>query len=70
MRSLERNKITIYYALYDANIPVLDEPRKRNRDKLTTRYLGKLNSKLRVSAIKAKQEEKAFGKFLITTGEQ
>ena len=60
MRSLERNKITIYYALYDANIPVLDD---QGNDTGQTKqgYGNPVKFKIRVSANKGEASSNAFG---------
>ena len=62
MRSLERNKITIYYALYGVKTPVLDEL-GNDTGQTSLGYGNPLKFKIRVSPSKGEAEEKAFGKF-------
>ena len=63
MRSLERNKITIYYALYNDKIPIKDEFGNET-GQYTNGYEKPLKFKIRVSANKGESEDNAFGKSL------
>lgn len=60
MRSLERNKKTIYYALYDDKIPIKDE---YGNDTGQTRpgYHNPVKVRVRVSPNKGSANEEAFG---------
>lgn len=60
MRGLARNKITLYYALYDDAIPILDE---NGNDTGQTRagYLNPVKIRARVTPNKGKADEEAFG---------
>jgi len=60
MRSLERNKIPIYYALYNAKIPVLDEWGNET-GQYSSGYGNPLKFKIRVSANKGEASTNAFG---------
>lgn len=63
MRSLERNKVDIYYALYQELSPVLDE-QGNDTGQTTPRYGKPVKFKIRVSASKGDTENNAFGKSL------
>jgi hypothetical protein len=63
MRSLERNKQTIYYALYGVKSPVLDEF-GNDTGETTIGYGNPVKFKIRVSPSKGETEETAFGKML------
>jgi hypothetical protein len=63
MRSLERNKQTIYYALYDAHIPVLDEF-GNDTGQTVAGYHNPVKFKIRVSPNKGESENTGFGKSL------
>ena len=60
MRSLERNKQTAYYALYDAKIPVLDEY-LNDTGQFTSGYHNPVKFKARVSPNKGESNTEAFG---------
>lgn len=60
MRSLERNKKTLYYALYDEEIPVKDECGNETGE--TTSGYGKpVKIRARVTPNKGNASEEAFG---------
>jgi len=60
MRSLERNKITLYYALYSNKIPVLDEY-GQDTGECTSGYLNPVKTRQRVSPNKGEANTEAFG---------
>ena len=60
MRSLERNKIPFYYALYDAKIPVLDDL-GNDTGQTTTGYGNPVKTHQRVSPNKGEANTEAFG---------
>lgn len=60
MRSLERNKINLYYALYSDKIPVLDEF-GNDTGQTTTGYQNPVKTRQRVSPNKGNSTEEAFG---------
>jgi hypothetical protein len=72
MRSLERNKKTIYYALYADKIPILDEF-GNDTGEVQTGYKNPVKVKIRVSPNKGEANSEAFGivtdydRVLITT---
>jgi hypothetical protein len=60
MRSLERNKQTIYYALYDDKIPVLDEY-GNDTGQTQPGYHNPVKLRARVSPNKGEANTEAFG---------
>lgn len=60
MKSLERNKIDIWYALYDAKIPILDE-NGNFVGEYASGYHNPVKIKCRVSPNKGNSSEEAFG---------
>ena len=60
MRSLERNKVPIYYALYGVKIPQLDAY-GNDTGEFTIGYTNPLKFKIRVSANKGEASTNAFG---------
>jgi hypothetical protein len=60
MRSLERNKITFWYALYSDKIPVLDEY-GNDTGQITTGYQNPVKTRQRVSPNKGEANTEAFG---------
>lgn len=63
MRSLERNKVTIYYALYSDKTEILDEYGQGVGEYISG-YGNPVKFKIRVSPGKGKVEEQLFGKEL------
>ncbi len=63
MRSMERNKQNIYYALYQDQVPILDEDGNETGD-YKTGYSNPLPFRIRVSPNKGESENNAFGKSL------
>ena len=60
MRSLERNKKTLYYALYDEEIPVTDEY-GNDTGQTAPGYHNPVKIRARVTPNKGKADEEAFG---------
>lgn len=60
MRSLERNKINLWYALYSDKIPVVDEY-GNDTGQTTTGYQNPVKTRQRVSPNKGNSTEEAFG---------
>jgi hypothetical protein len=60
MRSLERNKITVYYALYIDRIPVLDEWGNET-GQFQSGFSNPVKIKIRVSPNKGESQSQAFG---------
>lgn len=60
MRSLERNKINLWYALYSDKIPVVDEY-GNEVGQYTNGYLNPVKTRQRVSPNKGNSTEEAFG---------
>ncbi len=63
MRSMERNKQNIFYALYHDKTPILDEDGNETGD-YETGYSNPIPFKIRVSPNKGESSEQAFGKSL------
>lgn len=63
MRSLERNKKTIYYALYSSKTPVYDDDGNDTGETIAG-YSKPVKFKIRVSPSKGETEENVFGKSL------
>lgn len=63
MRSLKRNQIKIYYALFKSKIPILDEDNNETGD-YESGYSNPVPFKIRVSPNKGESENNAFGKSL------
>lgn len=60
MRSLERNKIVLWYALYVDKIPVLDEY-GQDTGEYTSGFENPVKTKQRVSPNKGNSSEEVFG---------
>jgi hypothetical protein len=60
MRSLERNKKTLYYALYDEEIPVKDECGNETGE-TTAGYHNPVKIRARITPNKGNASEEAFG---------
>ena len=60
MRSLERNKKTLYYALYDEEIPVTDEY-GNDTGQTAPGYYNPVKIRARVTPNKGNASEEAFG---------
>lgn len=63
MRSMERNKQTIYYALYQGKTPILDDDGNETGDSKIS-YSNPVKFKIRVSPNKGDSSEEVFGKSL------
>lgn len=63
MRSMERNKINIYYALYKGKTPILDDDGNETGDNEVS-YGNPVKFRIRVSPNKGESSEQAFGKSL------
>ncbi len=63
MRSMERNKINIYYALYQGKTPILDDEGNETGDSEVS-YGNPVKFRIRVSPNKGESSEQAFGKSL------
>lgn len=63
MRSMERNKQSIFYALYNDKTPILDDDGNETGD-YTSGYSNPVPYKIRVSPNKGENSEQAFGKLL------
>lgn len=63
MRSMERNKQTIYYALFQSKIPILDDEGNETGES-GTGYSSPVKFRIRVSPNKGESENNAFGKSL------
>ena len=60
MRSLERNKVVVWYALYNGMQPVLDEW-GNDTGQVAPSYSNPLKIKIRVSPNKGESQSQAFG---------
>jgi len=60
MRSLERNKVVVWYALYNGMQPVLDEW-GNDTGQIAPSYSNPLKIKIRVSPNKGESQSQAFG---------
>ena len=63
MRSMERNKTTIYYALYQGKQPVLDDDGYETGEYING-YSDPIKFNIRVSPNKGNSENEVFGKNL------
>jgi hypothetical protein len=60
---MERNKVTIYYALYQNKVPILDEDGNETGE-YETGYSNPVKFRIRVSPNKGDSSEQVFGKSL------
>ena len=63
MRSMERNKQDIWYALYQSKIPILDEENNETGE-YQTGYSNPVKFRIRVSPNKGDSSDEVFGKSL------
>jgi hypothetical protein len=63
MRSMERNKQTIHYSLYQDKIPILDDEGNESGE-YKTAYSNPVEFRIRVSPNKGDSSEEVFGKSL------
>lgn len=63
MRELERNKQTIYYALFDKNEPILDEDGNDTAEERAT-YFAPLELRINVSPALGESATRQFGEIV------
>lgn len=63
MRSMERNKQTIYYALYQGKTPILDDDGNETGDNKVS-HSNPVKFRIRVSPNKGDSSDEVFGKSL------